>query len=192
PVCLIRHKQRDIQYIAVQFQIIQRKTNTELDLIRKQLLEFLQASACGIGFRFDFHWKDIVFPLNQKIHLIRRVGLRPVPWGYLKLCQQCLEDKVFSQCPFEFRKQPVAFSESSRCQLCQSAQDSYVHQINLESGQVIICRHGKPGSGAAVDLKHQSCIHQPLQGIVVFPCPCTFFDHLVKKFFVLPCKLRRK
>ncbi len=32
---LVCHKQRDIQYIIIQLQIIQRKTNTELNLIRE-------------------------------------------------------------------------------------------------------------------------------------------------------------
>ena len=42
PVCLICHEQRDIQHIIVQFQIIQRETDTELDLVREQFLEFLE------------------------------------------------------------------------------------------------------------------------------------------------------
>ena len=38
---------------------------------------------------------------------------------------------------------------------------------------------------------HQSCIHQPLQSILVFSGSCAFFDNLVDKLLILPCQLRR-
>ena len=38
---------------------------------------------------------------------------------------------------------------------------------------------------------HQSCIHQPLQSILVFSGSCALFDHLVDKFLILPCQLGR-
>ena len=40
PVCLIGHKQRDVQYITVQPQVIQEETDAEFDFIREQLLGF--------------------------------------------------------------------------------------------------------------------------------------------------------
>ncbi len=38
---LVSHKQRNVQHIIVQLQIVQREPHTKFDLIRKQLLEFL-------------------------------------------------------------------------------------------------------------------------------------------------------
>ena len=35
PVCMVRHKQRNIQHIPVQLQIIQGEAEPELDLIRE-------------------------------------------------------------------------------------------------------------------------------------------------------------
>ena len=37
----------------------------------------------------------------------------------------------------------------------------------------------------------QSGIHQPLQGILVFAGPCSFFDDLVDKLFIFPGQLGR-
>ena len=85
PVGLICHKQWNIQDIIIKLQIIQRESNTEFDLVREQLLELLKALADGIGFGFDFNRENIIFSLNEEIHFIRRIGLRPVPRNHFKL-----------------------------------------------------------------------------------------------------------
>ena len=95
PICLVSHKQRNVQHIIIQLQVIQREPDPEFDLIREQFFEFLEAPAGGIGFRLDLHRKNIVFPLNQEIHLIRRIRLCPVPGSPFKLCNQSLKHKVF-------------------------------------------------------------------------------------------------
>ena len=37
---------------------------------------------------------------------------------------------------------------------------------------------------------HQSCVDKPLQGILIFTCPCSFFYNFVKKLLIFPCQLR--
>jgi len=85
PVGLICHKQWNIQHIIIKLQIIQRESNTEFDLVREQLLELLKALAGGIGFGFDFNRENIIFSLDEEIHFIRRICLRPVPRNHFKL-----------------------------------------------------------------------------------------------------------
>ena len=85
PICLIGHKQRNIQHIIIQLQIVQRKPYAKFDLIREQFFEFFQAFAGGVGLCFNLNRKNIVLPLDQKIHLIRRIILAPVS-GSLPFC----------------------------------------------------------------------------------------------------------
>ena len=54
------------------------------DLIREQLLKFLQAPAGSIDLGFDLYRKNIILPLNQEIHLIGRIALAPVPGDHFK------------------------------------------------------------------------------------------------------------
>ncbi len=42
PVCMVCHKQRNVQYVIIEFQIIKRKPDTELYLIREQFFDFLR------------------------------------------------------------------------------------------------------------------------------------------------------
>ena len=44
-VRLVSHKQRNVQHVIIQLQIIQREPHPEPDLIREQFLEFFQALA---------------------------------------------------------------------------------------------------------------------------------------------------
>ena len=45
---------------------------------------------------------------------------------------------LFGQCAFKLCEQAVAFSESRGCQLCQAAEQTHIHQINLKCRQVIV------------------------------------------------------
>lgn len=69
------HKQRNVQHIIVQLQIVQGEANSELDFFREQFLELFHTLTGCVGFGFDF-----------------------------KLSNQGLQHKVFGQCTFEFSK----------------------------------------------------------------------------------------
>lgn len=47
-------QQRNVQHIIVWLQIIQRESDAELDLIREQLFELLEASAGDVGLRLSY------------------------------------------------------------------------------------------------------------------------------------------
>lgn len=188
---MISHEQRDVQYIIIQLQIIQREPHTELDLIREHLLKLLEALAGGIGLRLDLNRENVIFPLNEEIHFIRWIILAPIAGNHFKLRDQGLQHKVFSQSALELGEQAVALSKGRGSQLCQTAEQTHIHQINLKCRQVIVGSHRQAGSSAAVDLMHQSCIHQPLQSILVFSGSCAFFDNFVNKLLILPCQLGR-
>ena len=111
-----------VQHIIIKLQVIQRKAHAQLDLIRKQLLEFLQASAGRVGFRFDLNGENIILTLNQKIYLIRRIGLRPVTRCYFKLRDERLKHKVFGQRTLKLGEQAVALTESCGRKLRQTPQ----------------------------------------------------------------------
>ena len=110
-VGLVCHKQRDIQNVPVQFQVIQRKTDAQLYLVRKQFLELFQAAAGCVGRGFYLHRENIVAALYEKIYLIGRVGLRPVAGRHLKLRDQRLQHKIFRQCTLKFGKQAIAITK---------------------------------------------------------------------------------
>ena len=55
PICLISHKQWNVQHIIIQLQVIQGKAHAKLNLIWKQLFEFLQAPAGCVGLRLHFN-----------------------------------------------------------------------------------------------------------------------------------------
>ena len=78
PISLICHKQRDVQHIVIQLQIVQRESHTEPDLLREQLLELSKAFACDIRLGLDLHGENVVLPLDQEINLIGRVALAPI------------------------------------------------------------------------------------------------------------------
>lgn len=150
----------------VQLQIIQRETHAELYLLGEKLLEFSQALA-GVGFGLDIHGEDGVVPLDEEVLFVRRIVPAPVAGHDFKLCQQRLQYKILGQRALEFGKEAVALAESCGSQLCQMAEQSYVHQINLEGGQIIVGRNRQPGRGAAVNLMYQPGVHQPLQRVLV-------------------------
>ena len=132
PICLVSHKQRDIQNIVIQFQIVQREPDPELDLIRKQFLELFETFAGCIGLGLDLYRENIILPLDKEIHFIGRIALTPVPGNHFILGKQSLKHEVLSQCAFELGEQAVAFSKGRRGQLGQAAEQSHIHQINLK------------------------------------------------------------
>lgn len=99
---MIRHEKRDVQHVTIQFQIGERETDPKLDLIREQLLEFSEAFTGDISFRFDLDRENIILSLDQEIHFIRRICLRPIPRKHFKLRNQCLKNKIFRQGSLEF------------------------------------------------------------------------------------------
>ena len=145
---MISHEQRDVQYIIIQLQIIQREPHTELDLIREQLLKLLEALAGGIGLRLDLNRENVIFPLNEEIHFIRWIILAPIAGNHFKLRDQGLQHKVFSQSALELGEQAVALSKGRGSQLCQTAEQNHIHQINLKCRQVIVGSHRQAGSSA--------------------------------------------
>lgn len=60
--------------------------------------------------RFCLNRNNIVLTLNNEINLMRRFS--PIARRYFKAANQRLINKVFSQCPFKFCKQPHLFCKS--------------------------------------------------------------------------------
>lgn len=57
PVCLISHKQRDVQYIIVQPQVIQGEADAEPDFIREQILGFTGSGPAFIKIKISSIFK---------------------------------------------------------------------------------------------------------------------------------------
>ena len=55
---LICHEQRDIQHIIVQFQIVQRESDAEFNLIMEQFLELLHAKPLLTIYRNNMLWHN--------------------------------------------------------------------------------------------------------------------------------------
>ena len=91
PSRMVGHEQRNIQAVAVQFQIFQREPHPQLYLISEQFLEFSGTLAAEVGVGLYLDWKDIVSPLNQEIHLVRRINLVPISRRCLELRNQRLK-----------------------------------------------------------------------------------------------------
>ena len=83
---MVCHEQRDIQEVAVQFQIFQREPHSQLYLVSEQLLEFAEAFAADVSFRFDLDGKYIVFSLNQEVYLVWGINLAPISRRCFELC----------------------------------------------------------------------------------------------------------
>ena len=131
PIGLICHEQRNVQHIIIQFHIIQGEAYTELDLIWEQFLEFLEALAGRVGLGFDLYRENVVFSLNEEIHLIRRIVPAPVPGDHFKLGDQGLKHKVLGQRAFELGEQAIAFAKGRRSQLRQAAEQPHIYQVDL-------------------------------------------------------------
>ena len=84
--------------------------------------------------------------MNEEIHFIRWIILAPIAGNHFKLRDQGLQHKVFSQSALELGEQAVALSKGRGSQLCQTAEQTHIHQINLESGQVIVSCNRQAGS----------------------------------------------
>ena len=100
-----------------------------------------------------------------------------------------MQNEIFRQSAFELGEQAVAFTESSRSKLSQTTEQTHIHQIDFECGQVVVGGNRKAGSGAAVDFMHQSGINKPLQSILIFTRTCAFFYDFIDKFLVFSRQL---
>ena len=56
-LCLIGHKQRDVQYVIVQPQVIQGETDAEFDFIREQFLGFTGSGPAFINVKISSIFK---------------------------------------------------------------------------------------------------------------------------------------
>ena len=83
-------------------------------MIGKELFNFFEAGTFDIGVGFNFYRENIIFALDKKIDLMRRVELTPVARVNFKLRDQTLKNKVFRERTFKFRKETISFTESAR------------------------------------------------------------------------------
>lgn len=95
-----------LELIPENYQVF--RSGKEIVLTGKEF-ETLAVSVC---LRLDLYREKVVFSLNEKVHLIRRVALGPVARNHFKLCNKSLQHKIFGQCALELGEQAVALSES--------------------------------------------------------------------------------
>ena len=70
-ICIVGHEKRYIQKIIIQFEIVKRATDTQLDLVVEFLFEFSQACTIQVILRLDLNRKNIVSPLDKEVNIIR-------------------------------------------------------------------------------------------------------------------------
>lgn len=85
---LIRQKEQDIQYIAVQLQTVQGEVDAEFDLFGEHLLELAQSTTGGVCVGFDPHGEDVILSLDEEVHLVGRAHMTPVARHDLELGYQ--------------------------------------------------------------------------------------------------------